>query len=91
MMHSFMVCAGSRSHFTFSAVINEELSYAASDCLMPQTEISLPYIVGCGTEEQKRRWLPKMVSGDGVTAIAMDGTGRRLRFSLIGGISAIVS
>jgi acyl-CoA dehydrogenase len=45
--------------FTFGAVINEELSYAASDCLMPQTELSLPCIVGYGTEKQKPRWLPK--------------------------------
>ncbi|MCA8869919.1 MAG: acyl-CoA dehydrogenase family protein [Rhodobacteraceae bacterium] len=29
------------------------------------------YILNCGTEEQKRRWLPKMVSGELVAALAM--------------------
>ncbi len=29
------------------------------------------YILNCGTEEQKKRWLPKMVTGELVTALAM--------------------
>ena len=29
------------------------------------------YILNCGTEEQKQRWLPKMVTGELVTALAM--------------------
>lgn len=29
------------------------------------------YILACGTEEQKKRWLPKMVSGELVGALAM--------------------
>lgn len=29
------------------------------------------YILKCGTEEQKQRWLPKMVTGELVTALAM--------------------
>jgi acyl-CoA dehydrogenase len=29
------------------------------------------YILACGTEEQKQRWLPKMVTGELVTALAM--------------------
>jgi len=62
--------------FTFSALINEELSYAmASDSLMLQSDIILPYIEHYGTEEHLRRYLPKMVSGEIITAIAMTEPG----------------
>ncbi|WP_326522853.1 acyl-CoA dehydrogenase family protein [Sphingomonas sp.] len=33
--------------------------------------IVVPYVVAHGTEEQKRRWLPRLVSGELVAAIAM--------------------
>lgn len=33
--------------------------------------IILPYLVRHGTEEQKKKWLPRLVSGDLVSAIAM--------------------
>ena len=39
------------------------------------SSIVAPYIVHYGSEEQKRRWLPKMVSGDIVGAIAMTEPG----------------
>jgi acyl-CoA dehydrogenase len=40
-----------------------------------------PYIFHCGTEEQKKRWLPRMASGELVSAIAMTepGTGSDLQ------------
>ncbi len=37
--------------------------------------IILPYIVRHGTEEQKKRWLPRLVSGELVSAIAMTEPG----------------
>ncbi len=37
--------------------------------------IITPYIIMHGTEEQKHRWLPKLVSGEYVTAIAMSEPG----------------
>lgn len=37
--------------------------------------IILPYVVRHGTEEQKKRWLPKLVSGELVSAIAMSEPG----------------
>ena len=45
------------------------------------TSIVAPYFFHCGTEEQKRRWLPKMVTGELVGAIAMTepGTGSDLQ------------
>ncbi|MDB5699185.1 MAG: acyl-CoA dehydrogenase [Alphaproteobacteria bacterium] len=62
--------------FSYNAIINEELSYAgASDCLMLQTDITLPYLLRYGSGEQKNKWLPKMVSGEVVTAIAMTEPG----------------
>ncbi len=36
-----------------------------------QSELVSPYIQNIGSEEQKKYWLPKMVSGDVVSAIAM--------------------
>lgn len=36
-----------------------------------QSELISPYIQNIGSEEQKKYWLPKMVSGEVVTAIAM--------------------
>ncbi len=43
--------------------------------------IVAPYLFHCGTDEQKQRWLPRMVSGELVTAIAMTepGTGSDLQ------------
>jgi len=43
--------------------------------------IVAPYIESFGTPEQRRRWLPKMVSGEYITAIAMTepGAGSDLR------------
>ncbi|MHA3890589.1 acyl-CoA dehydrogenase family protein [Acinetobacter sp. GXMZU3951] len=36
-----------------------------------QNELVSPYLQNIGTEEQKKYWLPKMVTGEVVTAIAM--------------------
>ncbi len=36
-----------------------------------QNELVSPYLQNIGSEEQKRYWLPKMVTGEVVTAIAM--------------------
>lgn len=34
-------------------------------------DITVPYILNYATDEQKQRWLPKMVTGERITAIAM--------------------
>ena len=39
------------------------------------SEIVCPYIVSYGTEEQKHEWLPKLVSGEAISAIAMTEPG----------------
>ncbi|WP_188053606.1 acyl-CoA dehydrogenase family protein [Sphingosinithalassobacter sp. CS137] len=37
--------------------------------------IILPYVLAHGTEEQKKRWLPKLCSGESISAIAMSEPG----------------
>ena len=62
--------------FSFNAVVNEEFTYAMmSDCLTLQTDITMPYILNYASEALKAKWLPKLVSGDVVAAIAMTEPG----------------
>ncbi|CAN5696767.1 MAG: acyl-CoA dehydrogenase family protein [Acidimicrobiia bacterium] len=35
------------------------------------TELAMPYLVNFGSQEQKERWLPAMISGETLTAIAV--------------------
>ena len=63
--------------FGYNAVIDEELAYSGG---VPvgftlQSDIVADYIVAYGSEEQKREWLPGMVSGEIITAIAMTEPG----------------
>ncbi|HEU4908147.1 MAG TPA: acyl-CoA dehydrogenase family protein, partial [Propionibacteriaceae bacterium] len=58
----------------FSLILAEELSrlaFAYSSCVGIHTNCVAPYLVDLGTEEQKRRWLPKFCSGELITALAM--------------------
>jgi acyl-CoA dehydrogenase len=51
--------------FRYNAVIDEELAYAGSSAgITLQSDIVADYIVNYGSEEQKQRWLPKMVTGE---------------------------
>lgn len=68
--------------FRYNAVIDEELAYAGSSAgITLQSDIVADYIVNYGSEEQKQKWLPRMVSGEAITAIAMTepGTGSDLQ------------
>jgi alkylation response protein AidB-like acyl-CoA dehydrogenase len=68
--------------FRYNAVVDEELAYAGSSAgITLQSDIVADYIANYGSEEQKRKWLPKMVTGEVITAIAMTepGAGSDLR------------
>jgi acyl-CoA dehydrogenase len=62
--------------FGFNAVIDEELAYAGSTAgITLHSDIVADYLVAYGSEELKEQWLPRMVSGETATAIAMTEPG----------------
>ncbi len=68
--------------FGYNAIIDEEMSYNGVPAgFSLQSDIVAGYIETYGSEEQKQHWLPKMVSGEVITAIAMTepGTGSDLQ------------
>jgi acyl-CoA dehydrogenase len=73
---------GSGVDWGFSVVINEEIERVGSSLVGVglHNDIVIPYITSYGTEDQKQRWLPKCVTGEIITAIAMTepGTGSDL-------------
>lgn len=68
--------------FSFGVIIQEELERIGSSLIGIglHNDIVVPYIEAYGTHEQKSRWLPKCVTGEYITAIAMTepGTGSDL-------------
>ena len=62
--------------FSFNAIVDEELGYQGFWAgVSLHSDIVADYIVHYGSEEQKRKYLPGMVSGDIVAAIAMTEPG----------------
>lgn len=60
--------------YRFTAVLTEELSKVAAayaSCVSIHADITAPYLVELGTEEQKQRWLPRIASGEVLLAIGM--------------------
>jgi acyl-CoA dehydrogenase len=74
---------GAGGSFAHEAVINREISLAGFDAFGAplHSAIVAPYILRYGTEGQKKRWLPKLATGELVGAIAMTepGTGSDLQ------------
>ena len=68
---------GAGGTFAHEAVINRAYSLAGIDAFGAplHSGIVAPYILRFGTEEQKKRWLPKLASGEMVGAIAMSEPG----------------
>jgi acyl-CoA dehydrogenase len=64
---------GGGANFAYDAVIVDELSRrgAHSFLLTIQNTIFAPYLIELGSEEQKRRWIPKIASGEIIAAISM--------------------
>jgi len=70
---------GPGGDFLFNAIVHEELAYAGaasfSACLVAHNDIVTSYLVKLGTEAQKLRWLPGMVTGEVIGAIGMSEPG----------------
>ncbi len=66
---------GGTDDYRFAAVMQEEVSYTgvigSANGFTLHNDIVLPYFIGLCNDEQKARWLPNMVSGECITAIAM--------------------
>jgi alkylation response protein AidB-like acyl-CoA dehydrogenase len=68
--------------FRYNVIVAEELGYAGSSAgITLQSDIVADYIEVYGSEEQKAKYLPGMISGAVITAIAMTepGTGSDLQ------------
>ena len=60
--------------YRFNAVLAEELAAfnaATASCFGIHSDITAPYVVALGTEEQKQRWLPTVVTGETILSIGM--------------------
>jgi acyl-CoA dehydrogenase len=68
---------GLNADFAYSVVIAEELERlgASTVGIALHNDIVAPYIDSYGTEEQKSKWLPKLVTGEYISAIAMTEPG----------------
>lgn len=77
--------AGQDSDYRFRLVLLEELARVFATSLASsfslQDDIVIPYISSIGSPAQKARWLPQLVTGQAIGAIAMTepGTGSDLR------------
>lgn len=70
--------------FRYNAIIGEELQRAgvigSGMCITLQNDVVLPYLMSATNDEQRRRWLPGMATGEIMGAISMTepGTGSDL-------------
>ena len=74
---------GAGGSFAHETVINREIALAGLDSIGAplHSGIVAPYILNYGTSEQKKKWLPKLATGELIGAIAMSepGTGSDLQ------------
>lgn len=64
---------GPGGDFLHSAIVVEELARAGTTgpAFYLHSDIVAPYLLAYGSEDQKRHWLPRMVSGETILAVAM--------------------
>lgn len=69
--------------FRYAAVVIEELGYALTSgaAFFLHSDVIVPYLYHYGNDEQKKRWLPGLIGGQLISAIAMTepGTGSDLQ------------
>lgn len=62
--------------FTYNAILNEEFTYAMmADSVTLQSDITMPYVLHYASDELKQHWLPPMLTGEVIGAIAMTEPG----------------
>lgn len=68
---------GSDADFLYSVIISEEsvLARVSGFMIGLHNDVVVPYINSFGNGEQKKRWLPKCVSGEYISAVAMTEPG----------------
>lgn len=68
---------GSNADFGYAVVLSEEMEKVGTAMvgIGLHNDIVMPYIEHHGTEEQKARWMPKAVTGEYISAIAMTEPG----------------
>ena len=68
---------GVEADFKYNCIVNEEIARSGCTGLgwTLHSDIAVPYIERYGTEFQKQKYLPKCVSGELITAIAMSEPG----------------
>ena len=66
---------GAGADMTTNVVFQEALSRATSGgfviTVLVHTDMASPHLAHAGSTEQKRRWLPKVISGELITAVAV--------------------
>ena len=64
---------GGGGDFLYNVIANEEISRISNSgfFLTLHVDIIAPYILRYGTEEQKKRWLPDVISGKKILSISM--------------------
>jgi acyl-CoA dehydrogenase len=66
---------GAGGSLAYQLVVQDEMGRAEMPATTAVHSIASHYILDYGTEEQKQRWLPKLVSGEMLAAIAMTEPG----------------
>ena len=68
---------GGGGDFLLSTIVTEELCWAGATgpLFYLHSDIVAPYLLHYGTEEQKRKWLPRMASGETISGICMTEPG----------------
>jgi acyl-CoA dehydrogenase len=68
---------GGGGDFLLSVIVTEEMNRvgATGPLFYLHSDIVAPYLLHYGTEDQKRRWLPRLASGETITGICMTEPG----------------
>lgn len=68
---------GGVADFRYNCIVGEELTRAGASGVgfTLHNDVMAPYLLALTTEEQKQRWLPRFVTGELITAIAMSEPG----------------